>query len=322
MLALSLLVTVAGLGTAIYHERARGLVAATPRSLPSLALAAPADSPPAPASAIERAPSVVPAAAAAAMPAAVEPSPSDVAPAEPPAAGSSTPVPPSAAGPLAALKPPPAAPAAPLLSDGGHYWVEYGVFVGEGYARRLQQALAAHGLASLIVETHAPGGRALRRVRSVALADYAEAREVAERAGRGLAIAPLVHRSAGEPAPVPQPPQALALTSAARGGQRYWVQFGAFPRAEQAQHLKDALGGSGVDTAVSTTRAASGRLLFLVRSVLLPDRGSALALAYRGRQAANVDFLVGRSLEPRRAGITAPPRLAAAQRSTTEPVSQ
>jgi cell division septation protein DedD len=314
LLALSLLVTLAGLGTAIYLERARdAATVATPAPpQPAAVLVATTSEPiretpsvPAVATSIPSPVAAEPAPAIPTSPAAESPRPADP-PAEPPAAGSSAPLPPSAPPQVAALEAPAAMPSA--LSKAGRYWVEYGVFVGERYARHLQQGLAVHGLAASLVATHAPDGRPLVRVRSVALADYVEAREVAERARQALGIGPLVHRSAGEST---RTPATLPVTSATRGDQRYWVQFGAFPRAEQAVRVKDALSGSGIDTIVATARAASGRLLYLVRSVELPDRDSAVALAHRGRQAANVDFLVGRSPEARHGANAAPSRLAA-----------
>jgi cell division septation protein DedD len=299
----SLLFMLAGLGSAL-HERAGDTLAATAPLPSSIAPAQPGDLPRGPAAVLENAPSVIPESPArVAGPAPVESPAGDPDPAEAPA-GSSSPLPsPAAPAQIAALE----GPSATATGDAGHYWVEYGVFLGEGYARRLQRALADHGLAAVIVQTHAPDGRVLVRVRSVALADYPEAREVATRAGRALGIGPLVHRSLTLP---PQPPASMPVISFGRGEQRYWVQFGAFPRAGQAQRLADALRGGGIDAAISTARAASGRPLFLVRSLELPDRGSAVALAHRGRQAANVDYLIGRSVEPRHAAVALTSRLA------------
>jgi cell division septation protein DedD len=317
LLAPSLLVTLAGLGTAIYLERARDLAAAAPPApvaalrtetpdqaaapLPGAAVLTRATrEPPAP---VDAAPAVP---AVAESPAVVSPPVPAPPPAESPVAGSSAPMAPAMARQVAALEaPPPAAAAALPAAATGHYWVEYGVFVGERYARRLQQALADHGLAATVVASHAPDGRPLLRVRSAAMADYAGARAAAASAEQALGIGTLVHRSAGEsPAPTPAP------VIASSGDQRYWVQFGAFPRPQQAERVKDVLQQSGIDTIVSTMRATSGRLFFLVRSVRLPDRDSALALAHRGRQAANVDVLVGRSLEQRHGAAGAPSTVA------------
>jgi cell division protein FtsN len=318
LLALSLLVTLAGLGTAIYLEHAPDAVTvatqpAQPAALPVATTSEPVAPAPSAAAVTTAAPAslVAPEApsAVATSPAADAPRPADP-PAEPPSAGSSAPLSPSAPPQVAALEAPAAMP--PALAESGRYWVEYGVFVGERYAQRLQQRLADHGLAASLVATHAPGGRPLVRVRSVALADYVEAREVAERARQALGIGPLVHRSAGEPT---RPPATVPMTSSTRGDQRYWVQFGAFPRAEQAARVKNALSDSGVDTIVATAHAASGRLLFLVRSVELADRDSALALAHRGQEAANVDFLVGRSREPRHGADAAAAQLAASDQA-------
>jgi cell division septation protein DedD len=311
LLVLSLLVTLAGLGTAIYLERAPDAVAVTTQAAQPAALPVATNSEPVPfaptaAPTSPVAPEAPPAVAT--SPAADAPRPADPS-AEPPSAGSSAPLSPSAPPQVAALEAPAAMPA---LGESGRYWVEYGVFVGERYAQRLQQKLADHGLAASLVATHAPDGRPLMRVRSVALADYVEAREVAERARQAIGIGPLVHRSAGEPT---RSPATVPVTSSTRGGQRYWVQFGAFPRAEQAARVKNALSDSGVDTIVATAHAASGRLLFLVRSVELADRDSAMALAHRGQQAANVDFLVGRSREPRHGADVAASQLAASDQA-------
>jgi cell division septation protein DedD len=328
LLAVSLLVTLAGLGTAIYLERAGDRAAvAMPAPLPAPAHVATADPPAAPtpraADGVTVAPpSPIPAeGASAATESPVLDSPPHIAPpvAESPAAGSSGPLSPAAPPQLAALESPPPALAPPSAVEAGHYWVEYGVFVGERYARRLQQALADHGLAAAIVATHAPDGRALLRVRSVALADYAEAREASARAERALGIGPLVHRSAAEP---PRVPVASTLTSSTGGDQRYWVQFGAFPRAAQAEHVKEALRQGGIDTVVSAIHATSGRLLFLVRSAPLADEASALELAHRGRQAANVDFLVRRSPDPRHGAATRSSRFAVSDQSKESPQRQ
>ena len=40
----------------------------------------------------------------------------------------------------------------------------------------------------------------------------------------------------------------------------------------------------------------SGRILYWVRSLNLPDRDSALAVAGRGQDAGSTDFLVGQSI--------------------------
>jgi cell division protein FtsN len=279
MLALAVLVTLATLGSGLFLERTRPVLTAAPGpASPAVAAAATANPAPAPAPAVENAPSVRP-----------------EAPAETSAAGSVSAAS-GARGAPAALE----TPVPPALGDTGDYWVEYGVFAGDGDAQRVQQALANQGLSSVVVVTHMPDGRVLLRVRSVVLADHDEASEVAARAQRALGIGTLVHGSAGETAPVP-----VAPTAASTGAERYWVQFGAFLRAEQAQQVRDALGESGIDAAVSPTHDASGRPLFRVRSALLPDRDSALALARRGHDAAKVDFLIGRSADTRRAAIAA-----------------
>jgi cell division septation protein DedD len=298
LLACGVTVALAGFGSTFYLNWAREVLSAAtlPRS-PSTAAATPADPLPAPASEIERAGSAVPAPAEPGATAAL-------ATAEAPADGSSTaPVPPSAPAQLAALEPP----ATSSLGDADHYWVEYGVFVNATPARRLQQALADQGLAALLVETHTSDGRALLSVRSVALVDYDEASEVAQRAERALGVGALVRRSADEPGQAPSVPTSTP-TSPARSAQGYWVQFGAFSHAELAQHVKKVLGKSGIATAVSTLRLANGQLLFVVRSVPLPDRDSALALGQRGQRVAKVEFMLHR-VDPRHAGVVLPSRL-------------
>jgi cell division septation protein DedD len=324
LIALSLLVTMAKLGSAIHIERLPDTVvavAATPASpappaahatLPDAVVATPTSTHynVAAATAAPQADAQMTVTAPPASPPSVAPLP------EPTVAGSSAPLPAGAPfqAQLTSLEAPPMA--APVAAEAGRYWVEYGVFVGETYARRLQQALTAHGLAANLVQTHAPNGRPLVRVRSVALADYAEAREVAERVRQALGIGPLVHRSAPAAESLPRlaPALPVTVTASSDADPRYWVQFGAFPHADQAARLSDALRGSGVDTAVSTIRAMSGRLLFLVRSAPLADHASALARARRG-QAANVDVLVGRSPESRRSALPAPARFAATDSS-------
>jgi SPOR domain len=198
LLAFSVAVTLAVLGSSFCLDRKSGaLTAATPSASPVIAAAAAADPPPAPASKVASARSVMPAPAGP-EPAANRSLRDDLAPAEMPSAGDSQPVSPSVPEQSAALE----APTATVLGDGGDSWVEYGVFTDEASARHLQRALAQYGLASLVVETHAPDGRARLRVRSAALADYDEAWEVAQRAQRALGVG-LARRSAGQPERAP-----------------------------------------------------------------------------------------------------------------------
>jgi cell division protein FtsN len=303
LLALSLLVTLAGLGTAIYLERARDMAAPAPSAAPPAILVvteAPTVTalPPSTAASTRERHDSPPAAAAVSPPVSESPVPESPAVETPPAAGSSAPAAASRPQEIAALEaPPPAAVAPPPAEAAGHYWVEYGVFAGEHYAKRLQQILADHGLAAVVVATHAPSGRPLLRVRSPGIADHAEARAAADGAQQALGIGTLIHHSAGELAAMPAP--SMSLAGSAGGNLPYWVQFGAFPHRQQAAQVKDALEQGGIDTAISQMQATSGRLLFLVRAVRIADRDSALALAHRGQQAANLDFLVGRNLAPR-----------------------
>jgi hypothetical protein len=112
---------------------------------------------------------------------------------------------------------------APAPRAAARYWIEYGVFLGqgEGYARRLQQALAEHGITAAIVAAHGAGGRPLLRVRSAAIADDGEARAMAARAKRVLGIPSLLHRETGETAP--SDATAVPRPAAGRGDAVSWV---------------------------------------------------------------------------------------------------
>ena len=64
----------------------------------------------------------------------------------------------------------------------------------------------------------------------------------------------------------------------------------------------------GVETAISTMHGTSGRILYWVRSLNLPDRDSALAVAGRGKEAGNIDFLVGQSNVRSTPAVSAEPK--------------
>ena len=314
LLTLSVFVTLAGLATAIYLEQPRGSSSPAPASPSATAptsasIVAVSDAQetavigPAPGGSQHD-----PMAAAAAMPtpAALE-SPTE------PRVGSTTPHAEIVPTQTAMLEAPPALPTpaitapVPSVETTHRYWVEYGVFVGTRYAKRLQQALASQGLDATLVSTRAPDGRPLVRVRSAPMPDYAQARAAAQSARSALKISTLVHRVA---APVP-----VAVAAAPQLGpapsRGYWVQFGAFPHRHQAARLQSELARSGLETVVSSMRGTSGKPLFYVRSAPLPDRGSAVAVASRGQEAAKVDFLIGRSLA--RPAVALPPKNTRAQ---------
>jgi cell division protein FtsN len=330
LLSLSLLVTLAGLGTAIYLERARDS-ATTPSPLaaelpsggaapivpaamvatnephdPMAAAAAIPVPPPTP-------PSIEPSAGTAATPASparriesperhqggtssppsVSPSPQiarlEVTPQPAPRAVTVSPAAPTTA--IETREPATPTNTAPATS----YWVEYGVYTNTRAAKRLQQALADQGLETVIAPTHTPDGRPLLRVRSAPALDYGAAKAASENARQALKLSALVHRGTPAPdQPVAQPTVSQAPASSAPQG--YWVQFGAFPYRAQAVRLQEQLARSGIDTAVSTMRGTSGRTLYWVRSLNLPDRDSAVAVATRGQQAGSTDFLVGQSI--------------------------
>jgi cell division septation protein DedD len=160
--------------------------------------------------------------------------------------------------------------------------MEYGVFARDRAAKRLQQELARHGLEAFLVATHTPSGRPLLRVRSTLLADRPAAQAASATAARALGIAPLVHRA----------------RSIAQPEKQYWVQFGAFPRYQQATRLHTKLAAHGVATTVHSARTKSGKVLFLVRSTGYHDRALAVAAGLRGEAAAKVSFFVGERPAP------------------------
>ena len=194
----------------------------------------------------------------------------------------------------------PAEPAAPLRgAAAAHYWVEYGVFDGPAYAKRLQHALAERGLASVVV-TSEGHGRKLLRVRSTPLASLALARQAALTAHSALAIAPLIHH--GRP-------------GAGVAPAHYWVQFAAFRKPAPAARLQRRLARNGVGATVSSVRGKSGKPFYLVRSNPLATHAEAMATAARGRQLTSLEALVG--MTPERAAShhsRAAPRPVAASR--------
>lgn len=293
LLTLSMLVTLAGISTAIYLERARDASVA-PR--PALASETPSASavPILSAAMVATTDTHDPSAAAAAV--RVESPERQGGTSSPPIAAPQTAlleVAPERAARATALPSPEATTAAEprdAAPAATQYWVEYGVFNGARAAKRLQQALADQGLETVIVPTHAPDGRPLLRVRSSLLLDHGAAKAASEHARQALKLSALVHRSAAPSA------EAVASAAAPRVSQGYWVQFGAFPHRQQAARLQEQLARSGLETAVSPMRATSGRTLYRVRSLTVPDRDSALAVASRGQEAGNTEFLVGQSI--------------------------
>jgi cell division protein FtsN len=325
LLTLSLGVAGFGIATAVYLEQPAGtgqretpqVMAAVPApphdplaaaaAVPSGAEAAPP--PPIAVPALEpQAGASVPPAGAAAVPA-PETLPPVASPAPEPQAGPSVPSPSGPPAQTAALEPPPppaapppvalAAPVPPPAAESPpeRYWVEYGVFAREPSALRLQQELRREGLAAIIVATHGRDGRKLLRVRSAPLADLGAAQHDIGAARRGLRLAALLHR--GSPA------AATAIPAA-----QYRVQFGAFAYPQHAAQLSRELSRGGLAVTVSSVRGASGKPLYLVRSLPVPDHAQAVALGARGQELAQTDFLIERSPGPpaQHLPARAPPR--------------
>jgi len=328
LLTLSVLATLTGLATAIYLERARDAADTTTLAeTTSPAVAAPVvqtavmapdqaaagaasktHDPMAASAAIPAPPSIEPRAGAAAptvSPArspespeheAATSSPMTVAPPSPQIARLEVtpepPAPPVTQSPAATVDAHEAATSPTIATP---YWVEYAVYTNARAAKRLQQTLSDHGLKTVIVPTHTPDGRPLLRVRSASELDYGAAKAASENVRQALKLSALIHRGTptGEQDGVPA---AVARQSTPGVSQGYWVQFGAFPHRPQAERLREQLARGGVATAVSTMRGTSGRTLYRVRSLNLPDRDSALAVAGRGREAGSTDFLVGQSI--------------------------
>lgn len=268
-LTLALAVTAFGIGTAVWLDQAKvpgsAATVAAPPPLPALAVEPAPLHDPLAADAAVPAPPSAPAAAAPAL-AHIEPLAGPAAPASPPSASQT-----------AALEAP--APAPPPAAAPRHpYWVEYGVFVGPFYAKRLQQALTRNGLASVVVTTHGRHGKKLLRVRSAPLSALSDAREAAAKADHALHLAALIHSGlpeAGAPAP------------------HYWVQFGAFRKRAQAARLQHRLAQAGLGTSLYAVRGTTGKPLFLVRSTPLTSHDAAVAIALRARPVAETPCLVG-----------------------------
>ena len=341
LLTLSLLATLTGLATAVYLERARDAAEATPLAettspaatpivqtavattdaAPVVAPSKPHD-PMAAAAAIPAPPSIEPSAGAAtpiAAPARRTESPErETAASSPPTIVAApaphvarlevTPEPPARAvtqSPAATVDAHEAA-ASPATTVTTPYWVEYGVYQNARAAKRLQQALADQGLRTVIAPTHTPDGRPLLRVRSAAELDYDAAKAASENVRQTLKLSTLIHRGMPgreeERAPAVATQASSPVASASRS---YWVQFGAFLHRPQAERLQQQLAQGGIETAVSPMRGTSGRTLYWVRSLNLPDHDSALAVAGRGKEAGGTDFLVGQSVL--RSGAAAEP---------------
>ncbi len=324
LLTLSLGVAGFGIATAVYLEQPAGTgpretphvmatVPAPPHDPLAAAAAVPSDAevPPPPSIALPalepQAGASVPPAGAAAV-AAPETLPPAASPALEPQAGPSVPSPSGPPPQTAALEPPPppaasppAALAAPIPPPAAElperYWVEYGVFAREPGALRLQQELRREGLAAIIVGTHGRDGRKLLRVRSAPLADLGAAQHDIGAARRGLRLAALLHR--GSPA------AATAMPAA-----QYRVQFGAFAYPQHAAQLSRELSRGGLAVTVSSVRGASGKPLYLVRSLPVPDHAQAVALGARGQELAQTDFLIEQSPGPgaQHLPARAPPR--------------
>jgi hypothetical protein len=331
LLTLSLLATLTGLATAVYLERARDAAETTTLAETTSPAAAAAIVQTEAMATDQTAPVAAnkthdPMAASAAIPAppAIEPRAGAVAPTAAPARSAESPEheaaissPPTMAAPpspqVARLEVAPEPPAravtlSPAATVDAHdaatspatiattpYWVEYAVYTNARAAKRLQERLTDQGLKTVIVPTHTPGGQPLLRVRSAPDLDYSAAKAASENVRQALKLSALIHRGT----PIPEQdsaPAAVARASTPSASQGYWVQFGAFPHRPQAERLREQLARGGVATAVSTMRGTSGRILYWVRSLNLPDRNSALAVAGRGREAGSTDFLVGRSI--------------------------
>jgi cell division protein FtsN len=328
LLTLSLLATLTGLATAVYLERARDTAETTTRAettSPAAAVetaVAAADQ----TAAVAATKTHDPMAASAAIPAppSIEPSAGAPAPTASPARSAESPESDAATSSPVIVTRPPApqvarlevtpeppshavtlSPAAtvdahetatsPTTSETIPYWVEYGVYTSARAAKRLQEALTNQGLKTVIVPTHTPDGRPLLRVRSAPDFDYGAAKAASETVRQALKLSALIHH--GTPTrEQDSAPAVVARASTPRASQGYWVQFGAFPHRPQAERLQEQLARGGVETVVSTMRGTSGRTLYWVRSLNLPDRDSALAVAGRGKEAGSTDFLVGQSI--------------------------
>jgi cell division protein FtsN len=294
LLLVALAVTVSGIGTAVFLNRASAPALSSAVAQAIAPLPAPAPPPAESAAAVPPIPQPPEPPAEATTLAAVEPQAGGTVPPLPAAA----PTPAQAApGPVEVAQPPaqtaalpsqsaPASPPAPALdtpppsvTPADEHWVEYGVFVlGSGYAERLKQRLAEKGLGSVIVRTHDRLGHPLLRVRSAPLADLAAAEAAAHRAEGVLRITPLVHSGAPAIGPVEK---------------RFWVQFGAFHEHAGAARVQRRLARIGVQASVSTVRGESGKPLYLVRSEPLSTHDAAVALAGWAQPAAGTAGLVG-----------------------------
>jgi cell division septation protein DedD len=232
------------------------------------------------------------------------PLPAPALPALEPQSGPSTPPAPTAPAPAVAALPPPEAPAAapaPPPSPAPRaaatraapgYWVEYGVFAGEHYARRLQQSLSAQGIRSIITRTHTPAGRPLWRVRSAGLSDLGAARAAAGAARQSLKLASLIHRHA--PARAPK-------------AERYWVEFGRFPARPEARRMQQKLAQHGIATTVTSMRDKSGKPLFSVRSSHLASRAGAGKLVRQARGVLEARIVIGHDRASHRPHQPRPP---------------
>jgi len=297
LLMLIVLVTLAGIGTAIYLQGS-GEFAQTARISRDATIVARDDSPPPPLEPTSPPPRKAEGpppppelpATTTAMPA-IEPAagpssndaPADISPAEPSPAPSTAPQQTAALEAPATANSPPEPPQATVqntlesVSKDG-FWIEYGVYVGRRYAERLQRSLGAIGLDAEITTAHTPKGRALLRVRSPAIADRAAARAMARKAEHALGIATLIHTTA-----IAAPQTAMVARSSKSDGP-YWVQFGAFAHSAPAKGLQDTLKRGGVATVLSKTTTTHHKPLFVIRSIKIGSLHAALTVAARGNE--------------------------------------
>lgn len=170
--------------------------------------------------------------------------------------------------------------------------VEYATY-GAGhrtYADRLAGALAAIGIDAMVGTAHDPAGRPLITVWSPA-ADRTAAMRTASDARRQLHLHPAVRRQI-DAARLKGPAQGSHPAPAVERFGRLRVQAAAFDRQPAAKRLQRRLAAEGITTTVSARHRPSGRPIFLVLTIDLPDRPAARAMAARVQRVIGTPPLV------------------------------
>jgi cell division protein FtsN len=189
----------------------------------------------------------------------------------------------------------------PIEAAKPRYWVEYGAYDRPFYAIKLVTRLAAIGIKAEIKRLPGAGSRLYYSVRSATLTDRTGAdHDLALATGR-IGIAPLIHRG-GAAELAKRSVGVQSSGTAIRRDNGYWVQFGAYDRADYALALRDRLNDAGMNVTI-VERHVPGQARYRVRSATSLHRNEAQMLANRGESLLGIVPLVGHARHPPRPRI-------------------